>query len=398
MDKVSNNTRVNSVLNGKYCNIELTLPCDTTTLAEMNDEQKADNPGVAEVLEDGKRMIIPSEIVSGFSREVREKIKVLASPVQCGRLLEADAEVQVNGEISTITFKGVGATSFAIRTRITYWLEKVHRKDDREEYLSLDRELRKRRFTSFQDLGILDLRMAVQEARVNCELDKLGAHAQRCLSIYQIDGLPDADGVIKGIDYFKENRMIMPDIHPVILARSMRTNFRILDLVNLKISNQKALSRNLIEHLCARNKEKPAEYLMRVLERIISNELMLILEGYQIGNFDWATHARNISCEGEELDLEGMKKSEEPDLVKNFSWAQVGRALIYGVQPKFYQENKRHIDTRVLEIIQEKVRASNLPHAQKKAAINTLWSQWRDSEDAIFTSMIKLAGEVAISI
>jgi len=409
MERISTNPRINSVLHGNYCNVEYTLPCAVKPIAEIDAERKAGIAGLEQILESGKRMIVPPETIARLSDGMREKLTVMASPSQCGRLLEADPEVEILGEPSVISFKGVGATSFAVRARVSYWLEKLDKlvvndeeknrqvNKEREEFLLISEALKNRRFSSFQELGLLDIRKATQEAMTNAHFDKLGAHAQRSLAIYQVEGLPDIDGEIKEVNYFKKIGCIPEDLHPAILVRSMRTNFRIMDLVSLKMSNQGIALERVVNHLCEREKEGKGQFLMRVLEKMAVNELMLILEGYQIGNPFWPIHARNISCEGEEIDLEDMKKNEKPEIEQNYSWAQVGRALIYGVAPGFYINNQRKIDGRIMVIIEETVKTSNLPKSKKKAAISTFWKQWRDSENTIFASMLKLVNEVAIS-
>jgi hypothetical protein len=389
------NVRANEVLRGAYCNVELTLPCETTTLAEPSAKELKRGPSAKQMLEDGKRIIIAPEIVRGLSDEVRSKIRAMASPRQCGRLLEADQQLEIDGEPHTLTFKGVGATTHSVRDKLLGWEERCS-EEEKEIYQKVRRLLQVRRFHAFQDLGMLDLRQAVREVMMTLELEKVKARAQKSLAIFKIEAMPDADGEMREMDYFRKVNSVDAHAHPVILARAMRTNFRILDLVHLKMGEQRGLLENILKHLCARHGENKGEFLERVLGELIENELALILEGYQIGNSYWPTHARNVSCEAEEIDLEDLKKNDQPDLIANASWAAVGRALIYSVGPYIYLDKKRNFDQMVMAKIKEAVKGSNLPKTQKAAARDTLWAQWSEAENNFFQSMLRLVKEEGI--
>ena len=389
----SDNPRINSILRGQYSNVELTLPCETENLAYPGKKDLRRARGLEDVLADRNRVIIAPEIVGDLSREVRGKIKVMASPRQCGRLLEADNEVLIDGERHVVTFKGVGATTYAVKSKLQGMIEESPDGEKKEKLMMAQELLKRRRFHEQLDLGMLDLRQGAKEALVNADMEKLGARVQKSLSIDQIKAMPDANGEMREMEHFKKLGCVADDAHPVILARAMRTNFRILDLVNLKMSNQRGALDSVIQHLCQRNQEQKSQYLTRMLRELVDNELMLILEGYQVGNQYWPTHARNVSCEAEELDLEEMKKSDKPELSKNQSWAEVSRALIYAVDPTFYLMEKKNVDALVREIIEKRVKGSNVPKSSRKEMRETFWSQWKDSEDQIFgRAFIRLAG------
>lgn len=384
------NDRVNEVLHGAYCNVELTLPCEVSVIAEPSAKEFKRGSAAKQMLEEGKRIIIAPEIVRGLREEVRGEIRMMASPRQCGRLLEADKQLEIDGEPHTLTFKGVGATTFVVRDKLLGWEESCDDEDEKLNYQMVRTLLKMRRFHSFQDLGMLDLRQAVREVMTNLELEKSKARAQKSLAIYKIEAMPDADGKMREIDYFRKVNSVGPGAHPVILARAMRTNFRILDLVLLKMSDQRGVLENILKHLCSRHGESKSKFLERALGELIENELTLILEGYQIGNSYWPTHARNVSCEAEEIDLEDLKKNDQPDLLGNTSWAEVGRALIYGVSPTAYLERKRDFDQMVMAKIKAVVKGSNLPKTQKQPAIDTLWNQWSSSENNILQAMLRM--------
>lgn len=287
----------------KYVNREATLPC------EVADEPVFLDPlvglgSLGPFFRNHQRVIVTPETVKNMSESQLAQITVLASPYECGRVLELDRKIDIDGMPCTITVKGAGSTKFARDTGgENPFMLAIHRYFTAQEKESLTR------FPFYQHYGVLDHAEALEQLAHSQELRAKGVDTERILAIYRITHLPDVLGELRPIEYFKTQGLIRSDWEPVLMFRAAKSNLRLLDAVMLEELGHKAALPTFYEH-CLREYESyqqtrdPAlkEYLAWLAKKVMRQEIPLILNGYEMSSGRWQDLARNISIMGEELD------------------------------------------------------------------------------------------------
>lgn len=304
----STNKRLNSVFAGSgYLNIEATVPVGFEKVYEspVLDISRE----LRKTIIEGMRFIIPPEIIKKFTKEEKAAIKVMASPLECGRVLEADQTVDIDGMAKVITFKGMGATAYVKRifehkirnsndTQLqacwTYWLKTL----DRRRFI---REIR----------GLMSENEAMLESLFSESYKELGIKMQTVLGIYRILELPTSDGGVSSLETLKEVGAIHQTYNPVILVRAMRSNLRVLDLLNLKVMRKDKSLKLLLDQL-EEEYGNLREYFLAVMSDITRNNPICMAAGKQIVSANAIVHARNISIHGEEIDFETIHELEKP--------------------------------------------------------------------------------------
>lgn len=298
-------------------NRELTLPCAVEP--DFEDDAVKKDPDLKKRLDDLMRIIIPPTLVDKLSGDVRDDIRVLASPYECGRVLEDDEPVLIDGIPHIITIKGPGATTFVANegaksrffpSDLSGGLgDKAFRAEQARKRLE---ELRDYRFRW------LDGVMGIHDARVEKERSQLMAMAgfdvERVLAIYRITAMPNHAGEMLPISYFQDERIVNnhPMYSPSILVRAVKSNFRLLDLINLLKLDDPVLMKRFIEYavkLFAQIEGKkdatPKDYFFWLAERSIDQSTNRFFAGYPNRSAEWPTLSRNRSTMAEGIDLEG---------------------------------------------------------------------------------------------
>lgn len=320
----SSNSRLERLYHGgprELVNRELTLPCSTHPV--YLDERVKDHPETVKILESLLRITMPSSTLEHVSQEVRDQIRILASPYECGRVLECDQEIVLDGIPYTVTAKGGGCTTFGAQGAESRFFpanrdhgiiipERTLQQMNEERIAAL-RSYR----ISYQN-GIMERSKGEDELKVAKELESKGIDAEKVLAMYEISELPDVDGVLHPLEYFV-NKKILRQRHlllylrPVILIRAAKSNFRLLDLINLLKLGDVELLRRFVDFLVQEygryeKKEKPSreEYFYWLVKKTLKQALILLKEGRSDRSKIWWDQARNRSTMGEELDLEAF--------------------------------------------------------------------------------------------
>lgn len=287
-------------------NIEYTMPAATQMITES--PIVTNNPQIRRVVTENLRTIITPDMYSNFPPELQQQATVMASPYECGRVLEADKTVTIDGKEHVVNFKGVGATTIARNGSVAY-----------RGYMDMTHNLRLYPF--YDGYGELADYAAENELEGVNELVGRGLDTEKILGIYEITELADING-----DYLPPSVLRASGIfrsHPVILARASRSNFRLLDSVTMYDRRQRssipALREFVLEQFSQQegvNSPDLNSYLRFLVGKIVGQEIPLIAEGYEMcsGGPAWQNLARNISTLGEELDLEAVGKSKRMDL------------------------------------------------------------------------------------
>lgn len=299
---ITTNDRIRRVYgdNSTLSNVEYTRPVSVVTKYEAPIVQ--DDPSVQRVVHDNLRVIILPEAYYRLDAAAKKAVTVMSSPFECGRVLEADKEVLIDGVPHTVNFKGVGATTMVRNGEIG--LAKM-----------INFAERLRTYPFYLGYGELDLAMATAETSAAIDLRARGIDTERVLGIYKIASLPDQNGEYVNPAVLREEGVLAKD--NVIIARASKSNFRLLDPVTMY---ERGLFmciprlREVVLDQFAQAEQQPADmqtYLQFLTAKLFRQELPLIAEGYEMcaGGPMWQNLARNISVLGEELDLESVEPS-----------------------------------------------------------------------------------------
>lgn len=308
--KTSSNPRVEAVyaVGSVLPNREFTLPVVGRAL--YRDPVVKENPAIQSLIEENLRVITTPPAVSRLDAERKSRLKTLASPLECGRVLELDESVLLDGIGHTVTIKGVGATRFFRETGGEGPFVNGKRFTDSDRTL-LDR------FPFLGWYGVFTARAAIAEVLESKRLRARGIDAEKILAVYALDQIPDRDGTLKPITYYIDNKQIHDGSRPVLMFRAMKTNFRLLDPHMLIHSGEEnsvptLLKQTIEQYARLEGVENPTlqGYFHWVAGKIIVQEMPLILEGIDMTSSGrWSDLARNVSMMGEELDLESVSKN-----------------------------------------------------------------------------------------
>jgi len=295
----------------EHINRECTLPC------EVNPHPIYLNPlvegtSLEETIRQHLRTIILPHHARKLKGKKREPLKVLSSPYECGRVLEADNTITINGQEHVLIIKGVGCTNKARTTGSDNpWMPRMHRSFKESDRQALSQ------FPFLDCLGILHRKHAMEELQAVIQFQNMGVDTEKILAIYEITHMPDEKGNLRTVSYFKKKGRIYPDAQPVLMVRAVKSNFRLMDLMILEELGKTESIAPLVDHVLheARYLIGPAaasvqDYFLWLVRKVISQELPLILRGFEMSPGRWQCLSRNISVFGEELDLEDVKRSK----------------------------------------------------------------------------------------
>ena len=342
-----------------FVNREFTLPCVTEEVYRDRSlfENPNTDPHLQSRIDNLLRIIIPATMVDRLTAETREQIRVLASPYECGRVLEDDEPVMIDGIRYVLTTKGSGCTTFIAEENghsrfypsdLNHGLKiapAIQAKMDAEKR----EELKTYRFSWLH--GVLGLHAAMTELErsqalhsparpplhtanpphhptttpllphhqparneTTPPLPTPGFDVERVLAIYKILQMPDENGDMRPISYFQEHGIINPhpEYQPIIMIRALRSNFRILDLINLLKLGDDETMKKFIDHVLDEYRlstghptATPTDYFEWFSSHSIDQRISLFLAGYPNTSAQWQTQARNRSVMGESIDLEG---------------------------------------------------------------------------------------------
>lgn len=306
---ISTNRRLLEAYRGSedLLNIEYTIPVPTFPLYERQDV-KAD-PALQAVISEHLRFIVTPSQAEKLSDDLKGQIKIMTSPPECGRLLEADEQVIIDGKPYTMVFKGVGLTRYFRDGN-----NELRPSDLLQAYI--DPELALLQTVSYmQKVGLMDQFAALRELNEADSPQMNEIDTEQILGVYIIDALPDEQGQLRPIAELQKTS-VNPDIVPVILVRAQRSNHRLVDPYNLVQLGRDETARIFIETMKQDFKRAQAledvtmqEYLANRMRKFVRQDLSLLLMGYPLSvQDDWTTLARNVSTEIEEIDLEDMDK------------------------------------------------------------------------------------------
>lgn len=302
---VSSNQRLERVFarNPEYINREFTLPCEVGEPIYQSPLVAAN--GLEDAIRQQFRVVVTPQTARTIDSQQQEQLKILASPYECGRSLEADEPITIDGIEHTLVTKGIGSTTFARETgAINPWMKDMRITFPLAERLGL------RRLAFWHESGVYD-RSSVEGALSGYQIaQERGVNSEKILTIVPITAMPDEHGELQSIETFKKSGVLLPDAEPVLFIRAVKSNLRLLDIVMLhqleKTESLPALLEHIIEqhqHSEGSKTRSPLKTIQTLGLQCIEQELRLILQGYRTNNNKWQDLARNISTLGEVMDL-----------------------------------------------------------------------------------------------
>ncbi len=283
-------------------NIEYTLPA--TTVTQYESFTVTDDPNVRRVVHDNLRVIILPQTYFRLLPAARADVTVMSSPFECGRVLEADPTVMIDGVEYTVNIKGVGATSVFRNGEIAF--------ENNTAVLN-----RLAVYPFYHGFGELDARYAQSERDNAIDLRAQGIDTEKVLGIYRILRMPGVDGEYTSPAVLKqENRL---STEPTLLVRASKSHFRLLDSVTMYERQMQFYIpglRELILEQFHKAEGQPGDmdtYLRYLTQKLFRQEVPLITQGYEMsaGKTKWKNLARNVSVLGEELDLEAVEPHKD---------------------------------------------------------------------------------------
>ncbi len=318
--KTSNNQTLEGVFraNPEYVNREYTLPAEVNQTPIFLADGIAGTP-LEEVIRSNLRTIVPSAMAAQLPQESQNALTVMASPYECGRVLELDDKVEIYGVPHVITFKGVGATTFARKTGgENPWMMAGHR-----HFTSHDAEML-RSVPFWKHYGILDEKEALTELEGARRIEGVEVDTEKILAIFKLESIPEG-GVQKPISHYKNEGRVPGDFDPVIMVRAVKSNLRLLDMVMLDELQKEGSIPAFVEHVTAEygryeKIENPTfqDYFFWLVKKMIGQELPLILQGYKMSSGRWQDLGRNVSTMGEELDTQDMIERERTTRTESY--------------------------------------------------------------------------------
>jgi hypothetical protein len=239
-------------------------------------------------------------------------VKVLASPQECGRLLEIDDPIEIERQPYTMMVKGVGCTRQAVGKFKKIFREKP-RSPEAKALVEKTRNLNRYRFGD--NFGLMPYKRILAEDKSTMELSQITlVRVQKVLGMAELQAMADENGNLRELDWFIKNGVLAEKEQPGQIFRAVRSNFSMLDLANVLGNEELAyrLSRHglkLAEKETGKRMRNLSEYARWFIKEFLSSELTLILLEYDICNDSWQSHARNVSIMAEELDLENLNRS-----------------------------------------------------------------------------------------
>lgn len=301
-------------------NRELTLPCEVVPVKSLVDPAVVDHPALEERIQGMMRIIMPPGALARVSADVRARFKRMASPYECGRVLEDDEPVIIDGVPHVLTVKGCGCTRFVAEERAhsrffpsdlsgpVKFSEEAQKKADARA----DEALRGYRF--YRTKGSMDFHDADVEFKRSALVRDAGFDAERVLGVYPLSAMPDQDGVLRPMEYFQKEGILVSGWynHPALLVRALKSNFRLLDLINLLKLGDDRLIRQFVDFVVEQYRlieadahATPADYFQWLASRAFDQRVKLFFAGYPNQSAEWQTQARNRSVLCEAIDLEG---------------------------------------------------------------------------------------------
>lgn len=329
LPKTSRNHRIEAVFSAAphLPNREFTLPIVGKPLYRA--PVVKEDEGIQAVLEDNLRVIVTPTTVSRLNDGKRGELRTLASPPECGRVLELDDQVEIDGFPHTVSVKGIGATTFW-RTTGNDGPFAYGRRLDPESSRILNR------VPFLGRSGVFTARDALSETIESINLRKKGVDAELVLAVYGLDQMRNISGVLRPYQNFvgKGLHQITADSRPVLMFRAMKTNFRLLDPYMLNYWGAESsipalLTHTIDQYSVLETNPNPTlqDYFTWLSGKVIRQELPIAVEGLDLSTTRrWSDLARNVSMLGEELDLEAMGQGSKARRWEYFEYGEHFRA------------------------------------------------------------------------
>lgn len=295
----------------EFINREYTLPCTVGDALYLDPVVEAN--GLFPTLREHCRTIVTPKTISEHpDLAERHDMRVLSSPHECGRVLEADEPVLIDGEQHILTIKGVGATTYmrGIGLRPQY---------SRSLGIPAADERQLQSIPFAHKIGVLGRKAIEAESATSTAWRKRGIACERILAIFPLREVVNEAGELQSIASLQARGVIDADEEPVIAMRASKENLRLMDFIESAKqadgANVQAFARHILQRFQKETQRPEAsltDYALWLCDRVLSQELPLILEGTPMSSGFWPDLGRNISILGEELDLEDAAEDEIP--------------------------------------------------------------------------------------
>jgi hypothetical protein len=294
-----------------FVNTEYTLPCKTKTVIPYDTSVfPAHYAGIF----DTPRVIILPSAFERLASEQKEQVLVMSSAYECGRVLEINENIIIDGKPHTMTVKGVGSTRFSREVQTNPLIHGVSPRaaEAIRRFKDVDYPYFNREFLSGTSTasGMCPITDATEEATATGVVASLGIDTARILALQEILEMPDKQGRLRPVaDLAAEYGFNLKPM--TLLYRLMKSNFRLADLYMLREMGHLDELRRMLDHakeLFALHTGAQAptiqDYFLWLVDKVASSSMRMALRGDLSAMDRWYILSCNISIMGEQVDIE----------------------------------------------------------------------------------------------
>lgn len=238
-----------------------------------------------------------------------EPYEIRSSPLECGRVVEANEQVEIDGIPYTVTTKGCGTTRFyrltGAESKYLTVFEKQQSSHDPNQFV--DRAY-------FGSAGLLNQNVMQSELYGSEIMKALEIKTQTNLAWAPLLALPHQDGIPRSIQTLQNEGLIYDEIEPVLMIRAVRSNFRLMDFVNFYDRKDPDGMKWLLQHTkdlyqdSLGSRISTQRLYTTIMKQLVDDMLTICFAGY-----DPCVHfaddlARNITIAGEWIDLDDLEQ------------------------------------------------------------------------------------------
>jgi hypothetical protein len=240
-----------------------------------------------------------------------EPYEIRSSPLECGRVLEANDQIEINGIPYTVTTKGCGTTRFYRLTGAESKYLTVKEKQD----ISHDPTPYTER-AYFGVAGLLDKDVMQSELYGSEIMRALQIKTQTNLAWAPLLALPHQDGIPLPIQTLKNEGLVYEESEPVLMIRAVRSNFRLMDFVNFHDRKDPEGMKWLLQHTkdlyqdSLGSRISTQRLYTTIMKQLVDDMLTICFAGYNPCVHFADDLARNITIAGEWIDLDDLEQSK----------------------------------------------------------------------------------------